>query len=1321
MKRKMACFLAAVMTVTALPTNVLAATPARIATSTGRTAAVRLTQPTITTNHTTTFVESGSPLPSVTGDYRGQNWAQANELAVVFDEAVVGSGRRVQFTVELDNAEWFFQNNNSRDNSDIGGSNNIPGLTQDSEGRPTGNFRGATYDVNRGTWRGDGGNGSGTYTRYADPTTLFNRADFVEPNNYAGTWAPLTGADLSARLGNRVQSLSTVPTALTATQWNDLATALNAHVGTNPANIATFDWTAHVRLDVATNVLYEMQVSRGNPRLATVTLGENVVLESSDIPDRATLHRSLPMPQDDNPTDIETAPDVPGIEAPMAELDLDAIETFGKKKQREQAPEGETAPAEQAPADKTAEAVLVDAMDPMDDYARVVGSTSTAERLNARSVAAGRTELARVESILELIEYALEGNLAGSQNRPTVTQISGFFGNLTTVADTLLNNPATGEGHIAGTGFANLVRADRTTASMFNSGVPTVNPVAAIASALSSTAEFGQFSVDQPGDANGNREERIQYGLNQSRLGFLAFQNALEGVANHGTALEEGPAKDAVLSTLAALLTNLYNLDNAIQYGTPGGPSTITLGRDTGITIPLVTRSTGNNQDLTVRVTQSSPIPISSNTLVFARTAGGTAMSIRSVAIGRERINLEELTVRENHAGFFPASPRREDGAVFELVAPAGFRFANNLDQVEILPEGGMGSISGAEVVFADRGEGRVIQFRYTNLVPSDGLTGSLVFRGLVLVSNNPESVRDRDLELQIRRLHRDGVDVTEESVLVANTRDFNVTMTAAENLPTLVNGRLDSIRDEDVRDEEHRAARVRISEVIENSLWNGRDLVLTLPREVRVRKAAFRNTNGINQAGRDLRTSGWFYNDRGREIPHADVARGEDTGNTPVVRVNDNVITIRGLERGTDSQNRAERMHFDVDLWLNIESGFTGDIELTLGGSALTSDVEEQTVVIAKAINPVDIHAQLQNVRMGYTFTPVGNFSITENIAGALQMNEDLYVSVTDEFFSEIHIGANFRAEVTEGDLRIRNVRASNNLGNFNNWNNNMNWRLGTNAIVEIDRESSKPSTIEFTNVALRLSPVSPIPQGQHTYSLVAWGPAVAQNFEGIRNRGEAGVNPNEFFQTPGIMANFIQALGAGASGFRHTVEVTVNSPVITMDGQQMLMDTAAYISPTSESLMVPVRFVAMALGLEPGRVLWNNETRMVTVDAGERIVQFTVGSSTMLINGIEFPMQNALGQQVYTEVRDDRAFIPFRPLADALNVYVAWNPATNTATFDPSRPSDRNFHLEDLLAGGNGTTYPGAANTTVGEGAVTVTTNANRLAGPVRTQRAS
>jgi len=370
------------------------------------------------------------------------------------------------------------------------------------------------------------------------------------------------------------------------------------------------------------------------------------------------------------------------------------------------------------------------------------------------------------------------------------------------------------------------------------------------------------------------------------------------------------------------------------------------------------------------------------------------------------------------------------------------------------------------------------------------------------------------------------------------------------------------------------------------------------------------------------------------------------------------------------------------MDLWLNIESGFEGDINLALGGSAITNDAAEQQVRIATAINPVTVKVDVENVRIGYQFVPVGDFSITEKIPGALLANEQVYISVTDNMSSDMHIASGFDYDVTKGDLRIRNMRTGTNLGLNNNNNNN------ANVSFEIDRASSEASEITFSNVQVRLSGNAPISNeganGQG-YDLVAWGPAIAANFEGVRpntnnnDDNENEINRNDFFREPGIRAKFVNIQNTVNNALTNVVRATSGSPTIMVNDRQMVMDTAPYISPASDSMMVPVRFISMGLGVDADRVLWSPDTSTVTIDAGERILQFQTNSSMMRINGIEVPMLNAAGNPVYSEVRDERAFIPFRALGNALNVHVDWDPSTATATFDPTKPATRGAGITD------------------------------------------
>jgi len=179
----------------------------------------------------------------------------------------------------------------------------------------------------------------------------------------------------------------------------------------------------------------------------------------------------------------------------------------------------------------------------------------------------------------------------------------------------------------------------------------------------------------------------------------------------------------------------------------------------------------------------------------------------------------------------------------------------------------------------------------------------------------------------------------------------------------------------------------------------------------------------------------------------------------------------------------------------------------------------------------------------MGYQFVPVGNFSITENEAGALRQGELTYISVTDNIFSEMHIAAGFDARVTTGDLRIRNLRTASNLGFLGNWHNT---RTGANVSFEIDRESTTPSTITFSNVEVRLAGNVPVSNPNAGYDLIVWGPAIAQNYEGIRPRDDDEINNNDFFTTPGLRAPFINVTGGMGTGTTLTNVVQI-TPVAT------------------------------------------------------------------------------------------------------------------------------------------------------------------------------
>ena len=106
--------------------------------------------------------------------------------------------------------------------------------------------------------------------------------------------------------------------------------------------------------------------------------------------------------------------------------------------------------------------------------------------------------------------------------------------------------------------------------------------------------------------------------------------------------------------------------------------------------------------------------------------------------------------------------------------------------------------------------------------------------------------------------------------------------------------------------------------------------------------------------------------------------------------------------------------------------------------------------------------------------------------------------------------------------------------------------------------------------------------------------------------------------------------------------------------------LDVPAYIS--NGYTMLPVRAVTEALS-GSAIVRWDDPTKTVTITFGSRVINMTVGSNVMVINGVNVAMQ------AKCEITDSRAFIPLRDMGYALGLNddkIAWDDATKTATLN-------------------------------------------------------
>lgn len=134
------------------------------------------------------------------------------------------------------------------------------------------------------------------------------------------------------------------------------------------------------------------------------------------------------------------------------------------------------------------------------------------------------------------------------------------------------------------------------------------------------------------------------------------------------------------------------------------------------------------------------------------------------------------------------------------------------------------------------------------------------------------------------------------------------------------------------------------------------------------------------------------------------------------------------------------------------------------------------------------------------------------------------------------------------------------------------------------------------------------------------------------------------------------------------NNVKVVLGETNVLIGDKSYNIDVAPYIQAESNSTLVPLRFVALALSgndienADNSTVIsWNSETKTATIKANDKIVEFTAGSDTMTVDGKSKLMENG----VKAEITDGRMFVPFRALGNALGVDVTWDSTTKTATY--------------------------------------------------------
>ena len=78
---------------------------------------------------------------------------------------------------------------------------------------------------------------------------------------------------------------------------------------------------------------------------------------------------------------------------------------------------------------------------------------------------------------------------------------------------------------------------------------------------------------------------------------------------------------------------------------------------------------------------------------------------------------------------------------------------------------------------------------------------------------------------------------------------------------------------------------------------------------------------------------------------------------------------------------------------------------------------------------------------------------------------------------------------------------------------------------------------------------------------------------------------------------------------------------------------------------------------------VSWDESSKTVNVLMGSRVIQMTVGSRVMIVNGTEYNMTST------AVIKDGRIFVPLRDFCHALGISdnkIVWDEETQTVTIN-------------------------------------------------------
>lgn len=141
------------------------------------------------------------------------------------------------------------------------------------------------------------------------------------------------------------------------------------------------------------------------------------------------------------------------------------------------------------------------------------------------------------------------------------------------------------------------------------------------------------------------------------------------------------------------------------------------------------------------------------------------------------------------------------------------------------------------------------------------------------------------------------------------------------------------------------------------------------------------------------------------------------------------------------------------------------------------------------------------------------------------------------------------------------------------------------------------------------------------------------------------------------------LSSVSVFAKTTERVVKISTGNQIANVNGENVTLSVAPYVQQPSNSMMIPLRFVSVALGIPEENIQYNPTNKEITINYNKATVKFIANTNKLILNGESFDMYINNTHPVYTEIKNGNTFIPLRALESAFGIKIDWESSTKTA----------------------------------------------------------